>query len=169
MVQFIFVRISAVTNVRKEKMKTYSPKPGEVNSDWWIIDATDVVLGRLATVSANLLRGKNKPQFARHINVGDNVVIVNAEKVALSGNKLVDKRLWRHSGFPGGISSRTYAEILEDNPVRIVEQAVKGMVPHTTLGREQLKKLHVYAGSDHPHVAQSPKKYDTRKQVKQGA
>lgn len=150
-------------------MKTYSPKPGEVTRNWWVIDATDVVLGRLAVVSANLLRGKNKPQFARHTNVGDCVVIINAEKIALSGKKLADKRLWRHSGFPGGISSRTYGELIETNPVRIVEEAVKGMVPHTTLGREQLKNLHVYAGSQHPHVAQAPKVYDTKAQVAQGA
>lgn len=150
-------------------MKTYSPKPGEISQNWWVIDATDVVLGRLAVVSANLLRGKTKVNFARHIDVGDHVIIVNAEKIALSGNKLQDKRLWRHSGFPGGISSRTYGELIVDNPVRIVEEAVRGMVPKTTLGREQLKKLHIYAGDTHPHKAQGPVKYDTKPQVKQGA
>ncbi|MDR1862191.1 MAG: 50S ribosomal protein L13 [Candidatus Ancillula sp.] len=150
-------------------MKTYSPKPGEVEKKWWVIDATDVVLGRLAVASANLLRGKHKPAFARHINTGDNVVIINAEKIALSGDKLVQKRLWRHSGFPGGISSRSYGELLQDNPVRIVENAVKGMIPKTTLGRTQLSNLHVYAGNEHPHVAQNPQKFDTKTQVKQGA
>jgi large subunit ribosomal protein L13 len=151
----------------ENNMKTYSPKPGEVAKDWWVIDATDVVLGRLAVVSANILRGKNKPTFARHINVGDHVIIINAEKIALSGKKLTDKRLWRHSGFPGGISSRTYQELLNDNPVRIIENAVQGMVPHTTLGREQLSNLHVYAGNEHPHAAQQPKVFDTKKQVSQ--
>jgi large subunit ribosomal protein L13 len=149
-------------------MKTYSPKSADVEVKWWVIDATDVVLGRLATVSATLLRGKHKAIFARHINVGDHVIITNAEKIALSGNKAEDKRLWRHSGYPGGISSRTYKELLDTNPVRIVENAITGMVPHTTLGREQLKRLHVYTGEQHPHVGQNPVKYDTKAQVKQG-
>lgn len=149
-------------------MKTYSPKPAELNSEWWIIDATDVVLGRLAVASANLLRGKTKPSFARHLNAGDNVIIINAEKIALSGNKEQQKRLWRHSGFPGGISSRTVGELLQTDPTRIVTNAIKGMVPKTSLGRKQLTNLYVYAGSEHPHAAQQPKVYDTKVQPKQG-
>jgi large subunit ribosomal protein L13 len=150
-------------------MKTYSPKSEDLKADWWVIDATDVILGRLAVVSANLLRGKHKPTFARHANTGDNVIIINAEKIALTGNKAAQKRLWRHSGFPGGISSRTYAELLETNPTRIVEEAVRGMIPKTTLGREQFANLRVYVGNEHPHVAQNPTQYDTKTQIKQGA
>jgi large subunit ribosomal protein L13 len=150
-------------------MKTYSPKAADIQADWWVIDAEEIVLGRLSVVAAQLLRGKHKTTFARHINTGDHVIVINAEKIALSGNKGTDKRLWRHSGFPGGISSRTYNELLESDPVRIVETAVQGMVPHTTLGREQLSNLHVYAGSEHPHAGQNPKAYNTKAQVKQGA
>lgn len=148
-------------------MKTFSPKATDLQSQWWIIDATDVVLGRLAVVSANLLRGKHKAIFAKHVNTGDNVIIINAEKIALSGNKLEQKRLWRHSGFPGGISSRTAGEILDENPTRLVMNAIKGMVPKTTLGREQLTKVHIYAGSEHPHKAQNPQAFDVKKQVTQ--
>ncbi|MDR0950695.1 MAG: 50S ribosomal protein L13 [Candidatus Ancillula sp.] len=149
-------------------MKTFSPKPAEQKGDWWVIDATDVVLGRLAVCSANLLRGKNKPTFANHVNTGDNVIVINADKIALSGNKEEQKRLWRHSGFPGGISSASVRELLESNPTRIVENAVQGMLPKNSLGRTQLTNLHVYAGSEHPHKAQNPKVYDTKVQVKQG-
>lgn len=149
-------------------MKTFNPKKDDLTSNWWVIDASDIVLGRLAVVSANLLRGKHKPAFARHINNGDNVVVINAEKISLSGKKLDQKLYWRHSGYPGGISSRSASELLESNPVRIVETAIRGMLPKTSLGREQFTKLHVYTGNEHPHKAQNPVTYDVKAQVKQG-
>ncbi len=137
-------------------MRTYTPKPGEVEQTWYVIDATDVVLGRLASHVATLLRGKNKPQFAQHVDTGDFVIVVNADKVALTGAKREQKLDYRHSGYPGGLRATSYVELLEKNPRRAVEKAVKGMLPHTTLGRAQLKKLKVYAGPDHPHQAQKP-------------
>jgi large subunit ribosomal protein L13 len=149
-------------------MKTFSPKKADLNSSWWIIDASDIVLGRLAVVSANLLRGKHKSIFARHVNTGDNVVIINAEKIALSGNKQSQKLVWRHSGYPGGISSTSVGELLEKDPTKVIMNAVRGMIPKTSLGRDQLSKLHVYAGVEHPHSAQKPQVYDVKAQVKQG-
>jgi large subunit ribosomal protein L13 len=140
-------------------MRTYSPKPGEVSREWHVIDATDVVLGRLASQVATLLRGKHKPTFAPHVDTGDFVVIINAEKVALTGSKLEQKRAYRHSGYPGGLTATSYTELLEKNPRRAVEKAVAGMLPHNKLGRAQLKKLKVYAGPDHPHTAQQPKDF----------
>jgi len=137
-------------------VRTYTPKPGEVGQTWYVIDATDVVLGRLASHVATLLRGKNKPQFAPHVDTGDFVIVVNAGKVALTGSKREQKLDYRHSGYPGGLRATTYVELLEKNPRRAVEKAVKGMLPHTTLGRAQLRKLKVYAGPDHPHQAQKP-------------
>mgnify|MGYP001812166644 CR=1 FL=1 len=137
-------------------MRTYTPKPGEVEQTWYVIDATDVVLGRLASHVATLLRGKNKPQFAPHVDTGDFVIVVNADKVALTGSKREQKMDYRHSGYPGGLRATSYVELLEKNPRRAVEKAVKGMLPHTTLGRQQLTKLKVYAGPDHPHQAQKP-------------
>jgi large subunit ribosomal protein L13 len=139
--------------------RTYTPKAGQVQRDWIVIDATDVVLGRLASHAAAILRGKHKPTFARHVDVGDFVVIVNADKVALTGQKLQKKIAYRHSGFPGGLTATSYAELLEKNPVRAVEKAVRGMLPKTTLGRQQLTKLKVYAGAEHPHAAQQPTPY----------
>jgi len=139
--------------------RTYTPKASEIQRDWVVIDAADVVLGRLASHAAVLLRGKHKPTFANHIDTGDYVIIVNAEKVALSGDKALKKRAYRHSGYPGGLSSMNYGELLEKNPVRAVEKAVRGMLPKNSLGRDQLKKLKVYAGSEHPHAAQQPKPY----------
>jgi large subunit ribosomal protein L13 len=139
--------------------RTFTPKAGEVQRDWVVIDATDVVLGRLASHAATLLRGKHKPTFANHIDSGDFVIIVNADKVALTGQKLQKKLAYRHSGYPGGLKSVTYAELLEKNPVRAVEKAVRGMLPKTTLGRQQLTKLKVYAGAEHPHAAQQPTPY----------
>ncbi|GAA4196355.1 50S ribosomal protein L13 [Microbacterium oryzae] len=139
--------------------RTYSPKAGEAQREWLVIDATDVVLGRLASHAAALLRGKHKATFAPHMDMGDFVVIVNADKVALTGQKLQQKKAYRHSGFPGGLKSVTYAEFLEKNPVRAVEKAVRGMLPKNTLGRDQLAKLKVYAGAEHPHAAQQPKTY----------
>lgn len=139
--------------------RTYTPKASEIQRDWVVIDAADVVLGRLASHAAVLLRGKHKPTFANHIDTGDYVIIVNAEKVALSGDKALKKRAYRHSGYPGGLSSMSYGELLEKNPVRAVEKAVRGMLPKNKLGRDQLGKLKVYAGSEHPHAAQQPKPY----------
>lgn len=139
-------------------MPTYSPKPGEVTRHWHVIDANDVVLGRLATTAAKLLRGKHKPQFANHIDTGDFVIIINAEKVAVSPTKLGEFR-YRHSGYPGGLSKRTVGEMLDTKPERLVEIAVKGMLPKNTLGRKQLKKLKVYSGPTHPHAAQTPQPF----------
>ena len=137
-------------------MRTFSPKAGDIQRQWHVIDASDVVLGRLASHVATLLRGKHKPIFAPHMDTGDFVIVVNAEKVALSGNKLQDKRAYRHSGYPGGMHSVAYSELLAKHPERAVEKAVKGMLPKNTLGRNMLRKLKVYAGPDHPHQAQQP-------------
>ncbi|WP_156760634.1 50S ribosomal protein L13 [Microbacterium karelineae] len=139
--------------------RTYTPKAGDAQRKWLVIDATDVVLGRLASHTAALLRGKHKTTFAPHVDMGDYVVIVNAGKVALTGNKAQNKRAYRHSGFPGGLKSVNYEELLAKNPVRAVEKAVRGMLPKNTLGREQLSKLKVYAGAEHPHAAQQPQTY----------
>ena len=140
-------------------MRTYSPKAHELQNNWLIIDATDVVLGRLATTAAKLLRGKHKPTFAAHMDNGDFVIIINAEKIALTGAKLLQKKAYRHSGYPGGLTATSYAELLEKNPERAVEKAIAGMVPKNTLGRNQLSKLKVYRGAEHPHAAQQPKQY----------
>ena len=139
--------------------RTYTPKAGEAQREWLVIDATDVVLGRLASHAAALLRGKHKATFAPHVDMGDFVIIINAEKVALTGQKLEQKKAYRHSGYPGGLKSVTYSELLEKNPVRAVEKAVRGMLPKNTLGRDQLSKLKVYRGAEHPHAAQKPKTY----------
>jgi large subunit ribosomal protein L13 len=144
---------------------TYTPKPGEVERRWHVIDASDVVLGRLASQAATLLRGKHKPQFANHVDVGDFVVVVNAGKVAVAARKLDEPR-YRHSGYPGGLSRRTVGELLETRPERVVELAVKGMLPKNSIGRAQLKKLKVYAGPEHPHAAQKPQPFEI-KQVSQ--
>lgn len=141
-------------------VRTYNPKPGEVPRQWHVIDATDVVLGRLASQTAILLRGKHKPQFAQHLDTGDFVVVVNAGKVALTGNKREDKYAYRHSGYPGGLTKRSYGELLDTRPERVIERAVKGMLPKNTLGRKMLTKLKVYAGPDHPHGAQKPMPYE---------
>lgn len=140
-------------------MRTYTPKPGEIQRQWYVIDATDVVLGRLATQVATLLRGKHKPVFAPHVDTGDFVVVINAGKVALTGSKREQKKDYRHSGFPGGLRATSYVQLLEANPRRAVEKAVRGMLPHTTLGRQQLTKLKVYAGPEHPHQAQQPQPF----------
>lgn len=140
-------------------MRTFTPKPDTVTRDWLVIDATDIVLGRLATHAAILLRGKHKATFAPHIDTGDFVIIINADKVALTGAKLEQKKAYTHSGFPGGLSSTTYAEMLAKHPTRAVEKAVRGMLPKNSIGRAQLTKLKVYAGAEHPHAAQQPKTY----------
>jgi large subunit ribosomal protein L13 len=137
-------------------VRTYSPKPGDVQRQWHVIDASDVVLGRLATQAAALLRGKHKPIYAPHVDTGDFVIVVNAGKVALTGNKREQKMAYRHSGFPGGLRSVRYSDLLERDPQKAVEKAVKGMLPHNSLGRQMLSKLKVYAGPEHPHQAQSP-------------
>ena len=137
-------------------MRTYSPKASELRHEWFVIDATDVVLGRLASTVATLLRGKHKPTFAAHMDNGDFVIIINAEKVALTGSKLAQKKAYRHSGYPGGLTATTYSELLEKNPERAVEKAIRGMLPHNTLGEQQFGKLKVYKGAVHPHVAQQP-------------
>ena len=135
-------------------MRTYSPKPGDIQRDWHVIDATDVVLGRLAVQTANLLRGKHKAIFAPHVDTGDFVIIVNAEKVALSGTKKTTKMAYRHSGFPGGLSATPIGELLEKDARKAIENAVWGMLPKNRLGRQVLKKLKVYSGPTHPHQAQ---------------
>jgi large subunit ribosomal protein L13 len=141
-------------------VRTYTPKAEDANRQWHIIDATDVVLGRLATQVATLLRGKHKPTYAPHVDMGDFVIIINAEKVALTGAKLEQKRAYRHSGYPGGLTSVNYAELLESNPVRAVEKAIKGMLPKNSLAAQQLGKLKVYRGAEHPHAAQQPKTFE---------
>jgi large subunit ribosomal protein L13 len=139
--------------------RTYTPKAGQIQRDWVVIDANDVVLGRLASHAAALLRGKHKATFANHLDSGDFVIIVNAEKVVLTGQKLQKKMAYRHSGYPGGLSKMSYEELLEKNPIRAVEKAVRGMLPKNSLGRQQLTKLKVYVGAEHPHAAQQPTTY----------
>jgi large subunit ribosomal protein L13 len=139
--------------------RTYSPKASEITRNWVIIDAENVVLGRLASHVATILRGKNKATFTPHLDMGDFVIIINAEKVALTGAKLAQKKAYRHSGYPGGLTAVTYAELLEKNPTRAVEKAVRGMLPKNSIGRAQLTKLKVYTGSEHPHAAQQPTPY----------
>lgn len=138
-------------------MKTYSPKPREVQQDWYVVDATGQTLGRLATRIADTLRGKNKPQWAPHIDTGDYVVVTNCDKIVVTGNKMQQKRYWRHSGHPGGIRSRTLAEQLERRPEEVIRAAVKGMMPRNKLGRAQLLKLKIYQTADHPHGNFAPK------------
>jgi large subunit ribosomal protein L13 len=145
---------------------TYAPKAGDTTRSWYVIDATDVVLGRLAVAAASLLRGKHKPTFAPNVDGGDFVIVINAEKVALSGNKLQNKLNYRHSGFPGGLSSRTTGELMQKHPDRVVEKAIVGMLPHNKLSRQIQRKLHVYAGPEHPHAAQQPVPFEI-KQVAQ--
>ncbi len=135
-------------------MRTYSPKPADIQRVWHVIDAEDVVLGRLAVEAANLLRGKHKPIYAPHMDTGDFVIVVNAEKVHLSGDKRTTKMAYRHSGYPGGLSATPIGEILDKDPRKAIEKAVWGMLPKNKLSRGQLKKLKVYAGPEHPHSAQ---------------
>ncbi|MQA62253.1 MAG: 50S ribosomal protein L13 [Actinophytocola sp.] len=144
-------------------MPTYSPKPGDITRAWHVIDAEGIVLGRLATEVATLLRGKHKATYAPHVDTGDFVIIVNAEKVALTGNKREQKFAYRHSGYPGGLRKRTFGELLDTKPERLVEKVVKGMLPKNKLGRAQGKKLKVYAGPEHPHGAQQPKTFEITK------
>lgn len=140
-------------------VRTYIPKVNEITRKWYVIDADNVVLGQLAVAAANLLRGKHKPEYTPNEDLGDHVIIINAAKVALSGNKREAKRAYRHSGYPGGLKSVTYGELLDKNPEKAVEKAVRGMVPKTKLGRAQMRKLRVFAGAEHPHEAQQPEPY----------
>ena len=146
--------------------RTFSPTPADVQREWLIIDAEDIVLGRLASHVAALLRGKHKATFSPHMDMGDFVIIINAEKIALTGAKLEQKKAYRHSGYPGGLRATGYAELLEKHPTRAVEKAVRGMLPKNSLGAAQLRKLKVYTGAEHPHAAQQPKTY-TLSQVAQ--
>ncbi len=141
-------------------MRTYTPKPGDVQRQWHVIDASDIVLGRLATQTAALLRGKHKPTYAPHVDTGDFVVVINASKVALTGNKREQKLAYRHSGYPGGLRSIPFGQLIDKDPRKAIEKSVKGMLPHNTLGRQMLKKLKVYAGPEHPHQAQQPAPYE---------
>jgi large subunit ribosomal protein L13 len=138
-------------------VRTYSPKASEITREWWVIDAEGMVLGRLATEVARILRGKHKPTFAPNLDGGDHVIIVNADKVVLTSDKADKKRVWRHSGFPGGIKSTSYREALDRKPAEAVRRTVKGMLPKNRLGAQMLTKLKVYAGPTHPHSAQQPK------------
>jgi large subunit ribosomal protein L13 len=141
-------------------MRTYSAKPGEITREWYLVDAEGQTLGRLATQIADRLRGKGKPTYTPHVDTGDFVVVVNAEKIAVTGKKLDEKIYYRHSGYPGGLKERTLRVQLERQPAEVIRKAVKGMLPRNRLARQQLTKLKVYAGVEHPHEAQSPKPFE---------
>ncbi|MDX6505079.1 MAG: large subunit ribosomal protein [Gaiellaceae bacterium] len=140
-------------------MKTYSAKPGEISREWYVVDAEGQTLGRLATQIATVLRGKNKPQYTAHVDTGDFVVVVNAEKIAVTGNKLDQKMYYKHSGYPGGLRERTLREQLGRRPTEVLRKAVKGMLPRNKLSRAQINKLKIYAGPEHPHESQAPKPF----------
>jgi large subunit ribosomal protein L13 len=148
---------SRFIHVRRRIVSTYYAKKGEVPREWVLIDATDQVLGRVASEAAQILRGKRKPQYTPHVDTGDFVIVVNAEKIKVTGNKAEGKVYYRHSGYPGGLKEETFAEAMAKHPERVIEHAVKGMLPKNTLGRAMGKKLKVYAGPDHPHKAQNPR------------
>ncbi|RMB08638.1 50S ribosomal protein L13 [Eilatimonas milleporae] len=142
-------------------MKTYSAKPSEIEKKWLLVDAEDIVLGRLAQAVANVLRGKHKPTYTPHMDCGDNVIVINAEKVKLTGNKRDTKIYYRHTGYPGGIKSQTAGQILDGRyPERVIEKAIERMIPRGPLGRQQMRNLKIYAGTEHPHGAQSPETFD---------
>jgi large subunit ribosomal protein L13 len=141
-------------------LRTYSPKPSEVQRAWHVVDADGLVLGRLATEVARVLRGKHKPIYAPHIDTGDHVIVVNASKIVMTAGKAEQKLAYRHSGYPGALKSRSYANLLETHPQEVVRRAVRGMLPKGTLGRKMLSKLKIYAGPEHPHAAQMPKPLD---------
>jgi large subunit ribosomal protein L13 len=163
----VFAVAAAPESTRQGKpVRTYSPKPGEIERQWHVIDASDIVLGRLASHAATLLRGKHKPTFAPHVDTGDFVIVINAGKVALTGNKRQTKVAYRHSGYPGGLKKVSYEELLSKRPERAIEKAVKGMLPHNRLANRMIKKLKVYAGPEHPHQAQQPQPFEI-KQVAQ--
>lgn len=170
--RLIGTRVTGIHNrvehpeTRGKRVSTYVPKAGDTTRTWYVIDAQDVVLGRLAVAAANLLRGKNKPTFTPNVDGGDYVIVINADKVAIGGDKLQKKLAYRHSGYPGGLKSRTIGELLDKHPDRVVEKAIVGMIPKNKLGRQIKRKLHVYAGPQHPHAAQQPTPYEI-KQVAQ--
>lgn len=143
-------------------MKTYMAKPSEVTRKWYVIDANNQTLGRLASQVAAILKGKHKPTFTPHVDTGDHVIVINAEKVRLTGKKLQDKKYYRHSGYPGGVKEITAGELLKRHPERVIRKAVWGMLPHNRLGRKMIKKLKVYAGEEHPHAAQQPEVYELK-------
>ncbi|MGN0072901.1 MAG: 50S ribosomal protein L13 [Coriobacteriales bacterium] len=143
-------------------MKTYYAKPSEVQREWLLVDATDMTLGRLASEVAQILRGKNKPTYTPHIDTGDYVVVVNAEKIKITGAKATDKVYYRHTGYVGHLKSETFTEAMEKHPTRVIEHAVRGMLPKGTLGTQMYKKLKVYAGPEHPHQAQNPRKIELK-------
>jgi len=141
-------------------VRTYMAKPAEIDRKWYVVDATDISLGRLSTVVAAILRGKNKPTYTPHVDTGDHVIVVNAEKLQLTGKKESDKLYARHSGYPGGLTQVSAGELREKNAKRLVETSIKGMLPKNSLGRKMIKKLHVYAGPDHKQMAQQPEELD---------
>ena len=141
-------------------MKTYQAKPLEVEREWLVIDAENQVLGRVAAKAAMLLKGKHKPQYTPHVDTGDFVIVINADKIKVTGTKITSKEYYRHSGFPGGLKCETFAEAMAKHPERVIEHAVQGMLPKTTLGRAMGRKLKVYAGAEHPHAAQNPRKIE---------
>jgi large subunit ribosomal protein L13 len=143
-------------------VKTYVPKDGEVQKEWHIIDAEGKVLGRVAAEAAKLIRGKHKPQYTPYLDCGDHVIVINAAKAKVTGNKMVQKMYYRHSGYPGGLSEMNYGAMLERFPERAMSLAIKGMLPHNRLGRKLSTNFRVYAGADHPHVAQNPKPYEVK-------
>lgn len=143
-------------------MKTYVPKDGEVKKNWHIIDAEGQVLGRVAAEAAKLIRGKHKPQYTPYLDCGDHVIVINAAKARVTGNKMVQKKYYRHSGYPGGLSEANYGEIVERFPERAMTLAIKGMLPHNRLGRKLCTNFRVYAGAEHPHVAQNPKPFELK-------
>ena len=147
--------------------KTFTPRPSDIDRAWWVVDAEDLPLGRLASAVAQILRGKHKPTYAPHMDMGDHVIVVNCEKVAVTGSKAEQKQYFRHSGYPGGLSTKTFEDMRQTYPERIIEQAIRGMLPKNRLGRKMFKKLKVYAGPDHPHAPQNPQplEFDIRKVV----
>ena len=143
-------------------MKTFSAKPLEITRKWYVIDADGATLGKVAVAAANILRGKNKPQYTPNVDTGDFVIIINADKITVSGKKETDKLYRSHSGYPGGFKEISFKAMMEKTPTRAIEKAVKGMLPHNTLGDEQFQKLKVYTGSEHPHAAQKPEVYELK-------
>jgi large subunit ribosomal protein L13 len=142
------------------RIKTYTPKPEDIQREWYVVDAKDQTLGRLATRIAQVLRGKHKPIFSPHVDVGDYIIVLNADKIRVTGKKLDDKIYYHHSGYPGGLKARTLRQQLEKHPERVIHSAVRGMLPKNRLGRKMIKKLKVYTGDSHPHQAQQPKVLD---------
>ncbi len=156
MTQTAIIPASARKGAFFNAMKTYVAKPTDRERNWYVVDANGKTLGRLATQIADLLRGKGKPEYTPHIDTGDFVIVINSEKVSVTGNKRSEKRYYKHSGYPGGLKSRTFEEMIDRNPEEVIRRAVKGMLPRNRLARQQITKLKIYVGEDHPHVAQKP-------------